>query len=235
MPTYKIPTIVSVSSLFSQFPFFELITEPNLENSHHFHIPIGTTMTPNPNSSSPYDKMNEYKGGAFPSPIIPVLGFTLGLTVPYGLMQSRVITTKSSESAVLTTLQSLGYVSFLFLAEFLIGAAARGTSTKASFSPAAAAASGQNPYAVVRANRIHQNHIESFMMLLPGALAAAGSGADPGWIKACVLSWIGFRGLYRIGYCYEENPFWRITGVAGAHTQFFICLWMWHKQGGSKI
>jgi uncharacterized MAPEG superfamily protein len=183
---------------------------------------------------SPIDEMNEYTGSSFPSPLIPLSGFLLGFLAPYGLVQGRIVTTKNHESAVLTTLQSLGYVSFLFIAEFVLGAMARSTSAKASFSPAAAAATGEMPFELVQANRIHQNHIESLVIFLPSALAAAGAGANPAYIKACVLSWLGFRGLYRLGYM-SKNPMYRIAGTAASQVQSWICLWLWQKEGGSKL
>ncbi|CAB9528440.1 expressed unknown protein [Seminavis robusta] len=186
-------------------------------------------------SDSPVDKMNDYKGGPLPSPVIPLLGFSLGVGVPYALVESRIMSGSHASSgndavdSVLATLQSLGFASILFAAEFFLGAAARSTSTKASFSPAAAAASGQNPFEVVQANRIHQNHIESFCILFPSAVAAAAAGADAAWIRAAVMSWVGFRFVYRLGYCNQNNPFWRITGVAAAQTQSVICGWLWYK------
>lgn len=125
--------------------------------------------------------------------------------------------------------------SILFVAEFLLGAAARSTSNKASFSPAAAAASSQNNFAIVQSNRIHQNHIESFCILGPMAVAAAASGADATTIKASVVSWVGFRFLYRLGYCYNSNPFWRIAGVAASQLQSMVCLWCWYQQGGARM
>ena len=184
-------------------------------------------------TDSPIGKMNAFKGSAFPPPVIPLLGFTLGVGVPYALIETGTVTPPASSSdnpavdAVLATLQALGFSSILFLCEFFLGAAARSTSVKASFSPAGAVVAGQNPFEVVQANRIHQNHIESFCILLPSALAAAASGADATWIKAAVVSWVGFRVIYRIGYCYYSNPMWRISGVAGSVSQSMICGWLW--------
>jgi uncharacterized MAPEG superfamily protein len=123
-----------------------------------------------------------------------------------------------------------GYASILFAAEFFLGAAARGTSTKASFSPAAAAASGASPFAVIHSSQSDSSEsyrVESFCILLPSALAAAASGANATWIKAAVISWVGSRFVYRIGYCNNDNPFWRITGVAASQTQSVICGWLW--------
>jgi uncharacterized MAPEG superfamily protein len=183
------------------------------------------------NADSAIDKMNSYKGSPFPAPVIPLLGLALGVGVPYAMVESGMVSARSGDNqpveAVLSTLGAMGYASILFTAEFFLGAAARGTSTKASFSPAAAAASGKSPFVVVQANRIHQNHIESFCILLPSALAAAASGANATWIKAAVISWVGFRFVYRIGYCNNDNPFWRITGVAASQTQCVICGWLW--------
>ena len=165
----------------------------------------------------------------------------MGFGVPRLLVSNQLVTAPVEGSVLSSTLQSLGYVSFLFMAEFFFGAAARSTSVKASFSPAAAAATpGANPFAVVQANRIHQNQMESFMILLPSALAAAASAGSADnetavWIKACILSWVAFRFLYRLGYCYQDNPFWRITGVAASQTQSILLLWLWYQQGGCKV
>lgn len=192
-----------------------------------------------PANKSPIDSMNEYKGSAFPSPGIPLLGFSLGIAVPYAMVTYEVVTVssaaqRSSAEALLAVLQSFGYAGILFASEFLLGAAARSASVKASFSPAAAAASGQNPFTVVQSNRIHQNHIESFCILAPSALAATaacGSSNSRGdtvvWVKAAVLSWVGFRALYRCGYCNSRNPMWRIVGTAASMSQSIICFYFW--------
>ena len=192
-----------------------------------------------PPNKSPIDSMNEYKGSAFPSPGIPLLGFSLGITVPYVMVTYEVVTVTSaahgsSPEALVAVLQSFGYVGILFAAEFFLGAAARSTSAKASFSPAAAAAIGRNPFAVVQSNRIHQNHIESFCILAPTALAAAAACGSPHsrgdtvvWVQAAVLSWVGFRVLYRYGYCNSRNPMWRIVGTAASMTQSIICFYFW--------
>jgi hypothetical protein len=194
------------------------------------------------NGSSPIDKMNEYKGGSFPSPIIPVLGLTLGGILPYALVRSNLVTVAAASSlhsnvVITSTLQSFGYIGLLFVGEFFLGVAARGTSAQAAFSPAAVAAENQQPFAIVRSNRIHQNHIESAMILIPSALAAAAaSSANDNkyeddaalWIKAYVISWVAFRVLYRLGYCYDDNPFWRITGTFASMVQSISCLRMWY-------
>lgn len=199
----------------------------------------------NGSSSSPIDKMNEYKGGSLPSPIIPVLGFALGGIVPSVLVRCQLVTVPTaplssnySNTVITTTLQSFGYIGLLFIGEFFMGVAARGTSAQAAFSPAAAAAQDQQPFAVVRSNRIHQNHIESAMILIPSALAAAATAASSNdnnnedtalWIKAYVISWVAFRVLFRLGYCYDDNPFWRITGVTASMAQSISCLRMWYN------
>ena len=190
-------------------------------------------------TKSPIDSMNEYKGGAFPSPIIPVLGFSLGLAAPYGIVHGGLVTVSLTENSpsidsLVSVLQSFGYIGMLFLSEFLLGAAARSNSAKASFSPAAAAATGRNSFAIVQANRIHQNHIESVCIFAPSVLAAAAAcgGSSTGqdkviWLKAAVLSWVGFRVLYRAGYCYSPNPFWRLVGTAASMTQSILCIYHW--------
>lgn len=216
----------------------------------HTHYSSSSPRQPGVNmtgsKSAAVSMMDEYKGSSFPSPIFPLLGFALGFGIPYALVNANVFpsapTTPSSSSgsspaidAVLVTLQSFGYVSLFFAAEFVLGAAARSTSRRASFSPAAAAASGQNPFVVTQANRIHQNHIENFCVFGPSVLAAAASGGiSVDWICATVWSWIGFRVAYRIGYCYAKNPFWRIFGVSGAMCQCMICWWFlwWHNGVG---
>ena len=75
-----------------------------------------TTPTPNkPDTASPVDKMNAYKGGSFPSPVIPVLGFALGWGVPFALVKGNLVTSGSGSGndavgAIVSTLQSFGYV-----------------------------------------------------------------------------------------------------------------------------
>ncbi|KAL3937341.1 MAG: hypothetical protein SGARI_002158 [Bacillariaceae sp.] len=195
-------------------------------------------------ASSPMERMNDYKGGSFPAPIIPLTGAALGMAVPWMLV--RVSTNDNTEnSSVFATIgPSFAYVAVLFLREFLFGAAARSTSTKASFSPSAMAASGHTPFEIIRANRIHQNHLESLAIFVPSLVAAAAamesdsSGEDKHaatiMLRARVVAWVLFRMLYRIGYCYENNPFWRITGVTASQIQSFACLWMWFSHGGMK-
>lgn len=191
--------------------------------------------------------MDEYKGSAFPSPIIPVLGFSLGLAVPYAIVNGKIIDVSLSENdssadTLVAVLQPFGFVGMLFASEFFLGASARSTSAKASFSPAAAAAAGQNPFAVVQSNRIHQNHIESFCILAPSALAAAAACCTSDtrndtvvWLKAAVLSWVGFRVLYRVGYCHSQNPMWRLVGTAASMAQSFICLYHWGQLSFSSM
>ena len=189
------------------------------------------------NSPSPLDRMNKYKGSSFPPPFIPFIGAGLGVALPYVLVQQGLVLVTTSpndhDAKLLQIMPTFGYVALLFLMEFLLGAVARSSSPKASFSPAGAAASGQNPFAIVRANRIHQNHMESLCMLAPSAMAAVSVGGDANWIAAAIVSWVVFRVVYRLGYCYEPNPFWRICGVAGSLVQCLICLWTWwtHSTG----
>jgi hypothetical protein len=79
--------------------------------------------------------------------------------------------------------------------------------------------------------------------LLPSALAAAAAAAASAndnnkdaalWIKAYIISWVAFRVLYRLGYCYDNNPFWRITGTAASMVQSISCLRMWYTSTGAK-
>ena len=88
-------------------------------------------------NKSPVDKMNEYKGTAFPSPVIPFLGLSLGLGVPFALVTGNFLTTTSSPDdtatdTLVTVLQPFGFVGLLFASEFLLGAMARSSSVKAS-------------------------------------------------------------------------------------------------------
>lgn len=161
-------------------------------------------------------RMNVYKGSSIPSPIIP---------------QKADL---SPTDSVLFTLQSFSLVSVIFFAEFLFGAAARSTSTKASFSPAAAQAAGVAPFAVIQANRIHQNHIESFFILAPIALACAAAGVDARNFIASMLTWVAARVLYRIGYC-SDNPFWRICGTATCGTLYLTCVGLYSAKGCTRV
>ena len=193
-------------------------------------------VDPTKDEISPIDRMDEYKGGSFPegalAAVIPGSGFVAGLVVPFclrALLKTRPSESCGSIDSVLEVLRQFGYVTILFTVEFILGTVARSESPKAAFSPSAAAASGKNPFTVVQANRIHQNHIEALCIMAPSALAAAASGADPSLVALTVKSWVAFRFLYRLGYCYEKNPFWRLFGVAASNTQANICLCLWYN------
>jgi uncharacterized MAPEG superfamily protein len=175
--------------------------------------------------SSPIERMNDYKGSSLPSPVIPLSGLAFSVVLPYFILM---ITPQGWSSlnpteSILLFLQTFSLASILFLVEFLFGVKARGTSKKASFSPAAAQASGVAPFQVVQSNRIHQNHIESACIYVPAALAAAAAGADARLIVATAVTWVASRALYRMGYC-QENSFWRIFGVAASMNQSLACL-----------
>lgn len=177
-------------------------------------------------------RMNVYKGGSIPSPLLPLSGAAFGLVLPC-LLVNRVLpeswATLSEIDSVLMVLQSFSLVSIIFFAEFVFGAAARSKSTKASFSPAAAQAAGVAPFELVRANRIHQNHIESLLILAPIALACAAAGCDARIVVATMLTWVVARVLYRIGYC-SDNPFWRLCGTATCGVQYLICVGLFIQQ-----
>ena len=181
--------------------------------------------------------MNLYKGGSIPSPLLPLSGVAIGLFLPYVLV-TKVLpqswSTLSPTDSVLMTLQSFSLVSLIFFAEFLFGAAARSTSTKASFSPAAAQAAGVAPFELVRANRIHQNHIESFFILAPMALACAAAGCDTRIVVATMITWVLARVWYRIGYC-SDDPFWRLSGTATCGVQYLICTALFIQQKHTTI
>lgn len=170
------------------------------------------------------ERMKNYKGGPLPAPIVPISGLALGLIVPWGIKLVLDLPSKSGIDGLLTLLGYAPAVSSLFFAEFLLGAAARGRSTRASFSPAVAAASNQMPISLVESNRIHQNHIENLCIFAPLALAT--SIKDSSWAVACMLGWTMSRFLYRLGYTYQENPFWRICGVSFSQTQNIICAYV---------
>ena len=177
-------------------------------------------------NSAEIDRMNEYKGGPLPSPIIPLSGAAIGLVLPWlfhsTLLKGPASLPKSGVDGLLTWIQVAPILSGLFFAEFGFGAAARSKSNRASFSPAAAAASDAMPLELVEANRIHQNQIENFVIFLPSVLAA--SVVDSSWAVSCTLSWTMSRLLYRYGYCYKANPFWRICGVSASMIQSIICV-----------
>lgn len=180
-----------------------------------------------PNDKARIEKMKEYKGGNLPSPIIPITGTAFGIIAQWGTRHLLKASGGSQSSpsgldGLLAWISVLPCVSGLFFAEFVLGAAARSTSTRASFSPAVAAATEQ-PLAVVEANRIHQNHMENLCVIAP--LAAAVSIQDAHTAMACTIAWVASRIVYRLGYQYQANPFWRICGVSAAMAQSAICAW----------
>lgn len=168
------------------------------------------------------ERMKEYKGSSFPAPIIPLSGAAIGLVLPWTIRKFCLSPGLSGVDGLMAWIPFATIISGLFFSEFLLGALARSESTRASFSPAAAAASSNMPFNLVRANRIHQNQIESAWTFLPAVLAAA--IVDSSWAIACTISWTVARVLYRAGYCYKENPYWRICGVTTAQFQCFICV-----------
>ena len=173
--------------------------------------------------------MKDYKGPALPRPVLPLAAVALAVISTYTL--TKVLpyswSSLSPTDLVLLCLESFSVLSVLFISEFFIGAATRVTSNKASFSPAAAARSGGQCFAMTETNRIHQNHIESACIFAPAALA----GADGRSIVASTLTWFVARVVYRIGYRDSENPFWRITGTSASMLQSYYCIGMfsWQK------
>lgn len=177
------------------------------------------------------DRMKAYKGPPLPEPWIPMVGVILGAGVPFLLRRFIFHTlTPTTEEEFKDHFQlflkhQIG-ISFLFLSEFIFGAIARSTSAKASFSPAAAAASPQTqPFLVVQSNRIHQNHLESWAIFGTASLAAtaAASGKSLDWILASHWTWILSRFLYRLGYMSPKNPFLRLIGTTSSLIQTGIC------------
>jgi uncharacterized MAPEG superfamily protein len=181
--------------------------------------------------------MKDYKGTGMPSPIIPVGGLVFGIVLPH-LLSSHILpeswTDLSPIDSLLVILESFSLVSGLFFWEFHLGAVARSTSAKASFSPAAAQSSGVQPFAIVQANRIHQNHIESLCIIAPMALACAGASVEARHIVACIMTWTMARFLYRVGYC-SVNPFWRIFGVTASMVQWMILLGLFVLKKKSSV
>jgi uncharacterized MAPEG superfamily protein len=177
-------------------------------------------------SSSPHlERAKSYKGEAFPPPFIPVIGLVLSTGIPGVIIQFLPMewTSIAAVDSVLLLLQTLSICSLLFFAEFDLGAAARSKSSQASFSPAAAQAFNVDPFAVVEANRIQQNQIASLCMYIPAVMGAAAAGSNPRYLVASVLTCYLSRVLYRVGYQYAKNPFWRITGVTMTVTQTMLC------------
>lgn len=192
----------------------------------HYLLRNSYTMSSSSPSSSPVDRMNDYKGTPFPGPIIPLSGLAFGAVLPcviFSIMDPQAWTSSDPTEGIMLLLETFSLISLLFLTEFFWGVSARVLSPKASFSPAAAQVSGTEPFQVVQSNRIHQNHIESACIYVPAALAAAAAGINIGMIMATTVTWVVSRGLYRLGYC-QENPFWRNFGTFSSLAQSFACL-----------
>ena len=175
--------------------------------------------------------MNSYKGAGLPDVIVPAIGFSFGITTPYVVyvlleMRGNKAATAATSTVdnVLTVLQSLSLPALLFISEFVFGAIARSKSPKSSFSPAAVQAAGMQPFEIVEANRIFQNHIESACIYFSSSLSAAAVGVDATMIIATTITWFLGRGLYRYGYSQHHNPMWRLVGTFSSLTQSFICL-----------
>jgi uncharacterized MAPEG superfamily protein len=184
------------------------------------------------NDPSPIDHMKSYKGGSYPHPMIPLSGLLIGYLLPNVVILPYLPTSWSSlspQDSLLILLQSLLFMSFLFTAEFFIGATSRGLSTKAAFSPAAVQALGITPFAAIQANRILQNHMESACAYLPAAVAATAAGANVRVVVATSITWVVARVLYRLGYCNETNPIWRASGVTAAQVQTWTCWYLFVK------
>jgi uncharacterized MAPEG superfamily protein len=183
---------------------------------------------------TPIDYMNSYKGAGLPNAIVPLMGFSFGTITPYVVYVLLEMRGSSKASAatetntvvdnLLTVLQGLSLPAVLFISEFVFGAIARSKSAKASFSPAAIQAAGMQPFEIVEANRIFQNHIESACIYIPSSLSAVAAGANANMIVATTITWFLGRGLYRYGYCQHQNPMWRMVGTFSSLTQSFICL-----------
>ena len=182
---------------------------------------------------TPIDHMNAYKGNGLPDAVVPLMGICFGTISPYVvyfLLEMRASKTSSGTETtstvdnLLTVLQGLSLPAILFISEFVLGAIARSKSAKASFSPAAVQAAGMQPFEIVEANRIFQNHIESACIYIPSSLSAVAAGANANIIVATTISWFLGRGLYRYGYSQHHNPMWRLVGTASSFMQSFICL-----------
>lgn len=189
---------------------------------------LSTNKPTSTSSTLPIDRMNNYKGGLKPfSLYIRVAGGTIGTLAPFAIagFLPRFVTEQSDRTeTVLIVLQAWSLSSVLFLGEFVLGVKARTISAKAAFSPAAAQMNSNEPFEVVEANRIHQNHIESACVYLPSVLAAAAAGADANLLVASTFSWVLARVLYRWGYCVPDNPMWRLFGTVMSLSQSFLCL-----------
>jgi uncharacterized MAPEG superfamily protein len=172
-------------------------------------------------ASKHVDEMNNYKGGSFPPPVIPLSGLALGLSIPYGINMVLQPASNSGADGIIDLVSYLPVVSGLFFAEFLFGASARSLSPRASFSPAAAVVANQMPVELIECNRICTNHIESLMVFMPIALAA--SVHDSAVAVSCTIAWVVCRFIYHFGYTNRKLPMWRICGVAASVTQAMLC------------
>jgi hypothetical protein len=144
------------------------------------------------------ERMNNYKGSALPSAIIPLSGAGFGVLLAYGVhtcLSRGGVSIKEGIDGLLALIQVAPVVSGIFCSEFLLGAVARGESKSSSFSPAAASMVPlAMPLRLVKYNRIHQNHIENAMIFLPVAVSA--SLVDSSWAIACTFSWTVARVIY---------------------------------------
>ena len=178
------------------------------------------------------DHMNSYKGQGAPHPLIPISGIMLGILTPYIIYtlfewkNSKAATSTDSPVGVdnvIMLLQSMVFVAGLFFSEFIFGAMARSKCPKAGFSPAAAQASGNQPFEIIEANRIHQNQIESACIYIPASLSAAAAGVNADLLVATTITWVLGRLIYRYGYCQRDFPVWRLVGLEVSLTQSLIC------------
>ena len=176
------------------------------------------------------DHMNSYKGEGAPNPLIPISGVLLGIISPfilYTLLNDHKATLLTDSPTgvenVVLLLQSMVLVAGLFFSEFIFGAMARSKSPKAGFSPAAAQATGNQPFDLIETNRIHQNQIESACIYIPAALSAAAVGVDAALLIGTTITWVLGRLIYRYGYRQRSFPLWRLLGLEVSLTQSLIC------------
>jgi uncharacterized MAPEG superfamily protein len=209
-----------------------LLAEHQIEEKSPTSISAIVIQEPQHIMPTPIDYMNSYKGAGLPDAVVPLLGFAFGTITPYVvyvLLETRGSkTTSATETEIvnnlLQVLQGFSLPAILFISEFVLGAIARSKSAKASFSPAAIQAAGMQPFEIVEANRIFQNHIESACIYIPSSLSAVAAGVNANMIVATTLTWFLGRGLYRYGYGQHHNPMWRLVGTFSSLTQSFICL-----------
>ena len=194
---------------------------------------------------TPIDYMNSYKGAGIPDAAVLLMGFSFGAIAPYSVyalleMKDSKATPSATETTaivnnLLTFFQSMSLPAILFISEFVFGAIARSKSPKASFSPAAIQAAGMQPFEIVEANRIFQNHIESACIYIPSSLSAVAAGVNVNMILATTITWFLGRGLYRYGYGQHHNPMWRLVGTFSSLTQSFICLGLFVQDRKSVV